>query len=81
MDGRWYIEPPGSRRARVTPLLRVEVADRYQRGETSREVAAACGVSKATALRILKIADVDVRPQGGLVLTWTPWRVRRIQLG
>jgi hypothetical protein len=43
--------------------LREEDVLRYQRGETSREVAACC-VSKATVLRILRQSGIEVRPQG-----------------
>lgn len=59
-----YVAPPGPRRTRMTAELQAEVVARYQSGETSREVAEACGIAKSTVLRILKDADVKVRPRG-----------------
>lgn len=58
-----YAAPP-ARRTRVTSRLREEVVTRYRRGETSREVAEACGIGKTTVLTILKQAGVAVRRQG-----------------
>jgi hypothetical protein len=40
------------------------VVARYQRGETSREVAEACSIAKSTVLGILKAEGVEVRPRG-----------------
>ena len=44
--------------------MRAAVVERYGQGATTREVAAGCGLSKATVLRILHNAGVEVRPQG-----------------
>jgi hypothetical protein len=59
-----YAAPPGQRRARITPKLRAEVVAPYQRGESSRKVAEACGVAKTTVLMILKSEGVELRLQG-----------------
>jgi hypothetical protein len=56
--------PPGPRVPRVTASIRAEVVSRYQHGETSREVADACGIAKSTVLQILRSERVEVRPWG-----------------
>lgn len=56
--------PPGQRRTRVTARLRAEMIERYQAGETSRMVAEGTGTSKATVLKILREAGVELRPTG-----------------
>lgn len=58
-----FVAPP-RQRIRVTDKLRADVIRRYQAGETSREVAAETGASKATVLAILKEAGVPMRPSG-----------------
>lgn len=52
-------------RTRVTDKLRQQVVNRYQAGNISAQaVAEELGIGKATVLRILKQADVPVRPHG-----------------
>jgi hypothetical protein len=59
-----YAAPEGPRKARITTALRADVVARYQRGESSREVAEGCRIAKCTVLKILLSEDVDVRPWG-----------------
>ena len=59
-----YAVPEGPRRSRVTTALRVDVVVRYQRGESSREVAATCGIAKSTVLKILRSEGIEVRSWG-----------------
>ena len=60
----YYPAPAGPRRVRVTDRLRADVVSRYQAGETSRVVAEETGASKATVLKILAEAGVQIRPTG-----------------
>ena len=60
----YFAAPVRPRRARLAPHLREEVITRYRAGETSREVAEACSCGKATVLKILKEAWVEIRLTG-----------------
>jgi hypothetical protein len=55
---------PPPRRTRVTDALRAEVARRYTAGQPSQLIAAELRVGKATVLKILRAANVAVRPVG-----------------
>lgn len=43
---------------------RTRIVELYRTGMSSREVAAEVRLARSTVLRVLKEADVDVRPQG-----------------
>lgn len=67
MPTDWAVrDPTRSRtgRLRVTQQLREAVISRYERGETSREVAEGCRVARSTVLRILKDSGVAVPAWG-----------------
>ena len=55
---------PSPRRRRITARLRVEVAEHYNRGMSSRQVASTLGLGRTTVLDILKAAGVALRPCG-----------------
>jgi hypothetical protein len=63
-EGRNLISSPVPQRRRITSRLRVEVIEHYNRGMSSRWVAATLGLGRTTVLEILKAAGVDTRPQG-----------------
>ncbi len=52
------------RRTRMTDRLEQQIVELYGHGWSSRSVARELGVAKATVLRVLKAAGVQVRPQG-----------------
>jgi DNA invertase Pin-like site-specific DNA recombinase len=55
---------PASQRQRITARLRAEVIEHYDQGMSSRRVAATLGLGRTTVLKILKTAEVEVRPRG-----------------
>jgi hypothetical protein len=55
---------PVPQRSRITARLRAEVVDHYNRGMSSRRVAATVGLGRTTVPEILTAAGVAVRPQG-----------------
>jgi hypothetical protein len=59
-----HVQTPAPQRRRITGRLRVEVIAHYNRGMSSRRVAATLGLGRTTVLEILKAAGVDIRPQG-----------------
>ena len=58
-----FVSPPRQRR-RITARLRAAVVEAYESGQTSRQVAEGLAPGRTTVLKILKEADVTVRPQG-----------------
>ena len=58
-----FVSPPRQRR-RITARLRAAVVEAYESGQTSRQVAEELALGRTTVLKILKEADVTVRPQG-----------------
>jgi hypothetical protein len=62
--GNDSMSSPVRQRRRITHGLRVEVVEYYERGMSSRRVAATFGLGRTTVLEILKSAGVTVRPQG-----------------
>ncbi len=54
----------GGRRTRVTDTLEHQTVELYERGLSSRAVAAEVGIARTTVLRILKSRRVNVRPPG-----------------
>jgi DNA-binding transcriptional regulator LsrR (DeoR family) len=63
-DVTGMVSPPASQRQRITGRLQAEVIKHYEQGMSSRRVAAALGLGRTTVLRILKMAEVEVRPRG-----------------
>lgn len=63
-EQRLEFASPPRQRQRITARLRTEVVEAYESGQTSREVAEAFAIGRTTVLKILKAADVTVRPQG-----------------
>ena len=57
-----FVSPLGQRR-RITARLRAVVAEAYESGQSSRQVAEEM-LGRTTALKILKAAGVTIRPQG-----------------
>jgi DNA invertase Pin-like site-specific DNA recombinase len=57
-----FVSPPRLRR-RITARLRAGVVEAYESGQTSRQVAEELALGRTTVLKILKEADVTVRPQ------------------
>ena len=55
---------PVRQRRRITHGLRVEVVEYYERGMSSRRVAATFGLGRTTVLEILNSAGVAMRPRG-----------------
>jgi len=53
---------PVPQRRRITARLRAEVVEHYNRGMSSRRVAATLGLGRTTVLEILKAAGVDMMP-------------------
>ena len=64
IDGRKRVLSPEPQRRRITARLRVDVIEYYNRGMSSRRVAATLGLGRTTMLEILKAADVELRPRG-----------------
>ena len=58
------VSSPTSQRQRITARLRAEVIKHYDQGMSSRRVAATLGLGRTTVLKILKTAEVEVRPRG-----------------
>jgi DNA-binding NarL/FixJ family response regulator len=58
-----FVSPPRQRR-RITAQLRTAVVEAYGSGKTSRQVAEELVLGRTTVLKILKAAEVTVRPQG-----------------
>ena len=63
-DVTGMVSSPTSQRQRITARLRAEVIKHYEQGMSSRRVAAALALARTTVLRILKAAEVEVRPRG-----------------
>jgi hypothetical protein len=63
-DEHAHVLSPVRRRRRITARLRAEVIEHYERGMSSRRVAATSGLGRTTVLEILKTADVELRPRG-----------------
>jgi hypothetical protein len=63
-DRRPRVPSPVPQRRRITAGLRAEVIEHYNRGMSSRRVAATLGLGRTTLLEILKAAGVDIRPRG-----------------
>jgi DNA-binding transcriptional regulator LsrR (DeoR family) len=63
-DVTGMVSSPTSQRQRITARLRAEVIKHYEQGMSSRRVAAALALGRTTVLRILKAAEVEVRPRG-----------------
>lgn len=59
-----FDERPQAGKRRITSKDRREIVRLYQEGRSSRAVAMAVGVSKATVLNTLKQAGVEMRPVG-----------------
>lgn len=56
---------PSPGRRRITESLRQQVIQHYARGNVGAQaVGDELGLAKSTVLRILKQADIDIRPQG-----------------
>jgi len=55
---------PASQRQWITARLRAEVIKHYDQGMSSRRVAATLGLGRTTVLKILKTAEVELRPRG-----------------
>ena len=55
---------PVPQRRRITARLRAQVIEHYNRGMSSRRVAATLGLGRTTVMEILKVAGVEVRPHG-----------------
>jgi hypothetical protein len=51
-------------RTRVTARLARDVAARYEHGDSMRSIALTLGIGKATVVKILKAADVPIKPTG-----------------
>ena len=63
-DVTGMVSSPACRRQRITARLRAEVIKHYDQGMSSRRVAAKLGLGRTTVLKILKTAEVEVRPRG-----------------
>ena len=63
-EGCERVLSPVSKRRRITAHLRTDVVEHYERGLSSRRVAALVGLGRTTVLEILKAAGVDIRPPG-----------------
>jgi DNA invertase Pin-like site-specific DNA recombinase len=63
-NGRSLVVSPVPQRRRITERARAEVIEHYNRGMSSRRVAATLGLGRTTVLEILKDADVALRPRG-----------------
>lgn len=63
-NGRPRVLSPVPQRRRITARLRVEVIEHYERGMSSRRVAATLGLGRTTVLEILKAAGITLRPRG-----------------
>jgi transposase len=63
-DVTGMVSSPASQRQRITARLRAEVIKRYDHGMSSRRVAATLGLGRTTVLKILRTAEVEVRPPG-----------------
>jgi hypothetical protein len=64
INGRMRVRSPVPQRRRITARLRTDVIEHYERGMSSRRVAASLGLGRTTVLEILKAAGVRIRPQG-----------------
>ena len=64
INGRVRVRSPVPQRPRITARLRTDVIEHYERGKSSRRVAASLGLGRTTVLEILKAAGVRIRPQG-----------------
>ena len=64
INGRMLVRSPVPQRRRITARLRTDVIAHYERGMSSRRVAASLGLGRTTVLEILKAAGVRLRPQG-----------------
>jgi CENP-B N-terminal DNA-binding domain len=62
-DAQTRVRGPVPQR-RVTARLRTDVVEHYERGMSSRRVAATFGLGRTTVFEILKTAGVDVRTRG-----------------
>ena len=58
------LRSPVPQRRRITAHLRADVVEHYERGLSTRRVAATLGLGRTTVLRILKDASVATRPRG-----------------
>jgi DNA invertase Pin-like site-specific DNA recombinase len=63
-NGRPRVLSPIPQRRRITNRLRAEVIEHYERGMSSRRVAATLGLGRTTVLEILKAAGISLRPRG-----------------
>ena len=61
---RKRLASPVPQRRRITARLHADVIEHYNRGMSSRRVAATLGLGRTTVLEILKDAGVTVRPRG-----------------
>jgi len=64
INGRMRVRSPVPQRRRITARLRTDVIEHYERGKSSRRVAASLGLGRTTVLEILKAAGVRIRSQG-----------------
>jgi hypothetical protein len=51
-------------RTRITRALERDIIKRYESGQPTRKIAAALDIAKATVLRVLHEANVQMRPTG-----------------
>ena len=58
------LRSPVPQRRRITAHLRADVVEHYERGLSTRRVAATLGLGRTTVLQILKDASVATRPRG-----------------
>jgi Homeodomain-like domain len=58
------VSAPAPQRRRITARLRADVVEHYERGMSTRRVAATLGLGRTTVLEILKTAGVEMRPHG-----------------
>jgi DNA-directed RNA polymerase specialized sigma24 family protein len=63
-DGRTRILSSVPQPRRITARLRAEVVEHYNRGMSSRRLAATLGLGRTTVLMILKTARVELRLRG-----------------
>ena len=63
-DVTGMVSSPASQRQRITARLRAEVIKHYDQGMSSRRVAATLGLGRTTVMKILRMAEVEVRPRG-----------------
>jgi hypothetical protein len=63
-NGRSLVVSPVPQRRRITERTPAEVIEHYNRGMSSRRVAATLGLGRTTVLEILKYAGVAPRPRG-----------------